>query len=195
MATAPPTEPGMLAPNSSPARPCLAARCTARGKDAPPPHHSSLSRTTIELSLPARRSTSPVNPSSAISRFEPLPTTATGTSAPRAHASASLTSRNDRAVANARAEPPTRMVVNGASGTLCSSSIGIAPASASGMDWVLVLQAPQQLLPELGDVAGPKGQYHVARPYQPQCRLRRVGEGRRKLGVGRRGDGVRAQAA
>ena len=42
IATAPPTVPGMLAPHSRPSRPCAAARCTARGREAPPPHQRSV---------------------------------------------------------------------------------------------------------------------------------------------------------
>ncbi len=89
--TAPPAVPGMLAPHSSPSRPWFAARCTARGRDDPPPHQMSVPRTEMPASGPARRITSPRKPRSETRRFDPFPTTATGTPAPWAHRSASCT--------------------------------------------------------------------------------------------------------
>ncbi len=122
IATAPPTVPGMLAPHSRPSSPFAAARCTARGSEAPPPHQTSSPRTEMLVSRPVRRSTKPRNPSSETIRLEPRPTTATGTRASRAHASAPTTPANEATRARWSAVPPTRIVVSGASGASVAMS-------------------------------------------------------------------------
>ena len=84
-------------------------------------------------------------------RLDPLPTTATGASRPAAQASASVTPANEVQMASASAVPPTRILVNGASGT-CSRM----PAVVSATEGLENARAKR------GDVASTHGDDQIA---------------------------------
>ena len=67
----------MLTPNSSPERPSAAARAEAWGRRAPPPQTRRSPSCSIRARSPSSFITSPRTPASAISRFDPDPTTPT----------------------------------------------------------------------------------------------------------------------
>ena len=116
MRTAPPTVPGMLTPNSSPVSPQAGVFAAAEGSRAPPPQTTRFPSRSIRVRSPASFSTSPRNPSSETSRFEPEPTTPIASPSASAQASSSTISAAEVGLAKKSAGPPIRMVVSFASG-------------------------------------------------------------------------------
>src|SRR5436309_6686842 len=118
----PPTVPGMPERHSMPASPRLTAKSTSGSHSSPAPAETIVSSPSIAALTPRRATcrTRPSNPSSAITRLLPPPSTNNGAPRAAAHPCAAITSLIEVARANHRAAPPTPSVLSGASGTPCS---------------------------------------------------------------------------
>ena len=102
--------------------------------------------------------TRPPTPSSAISRFEPDPTTLTGAAGAVAQASSSSSSASLPARAKNSAAPPVRTVVSRASGkSRCTAAGGAAHAHGAPTHGCAPHERPSS------DVAGAHHQAHIAR--------------------------------
>ena len=83
MRTPPPIEPGTPTAHSNPVSPADAVRRATTGMLAPPPARTVTPSMSMWANCSPRISAIPANPASAISRFDPLPITSTGTAVAR----------------------------------------------------------------------------------------------------------------
>ena len=113
----PPTRPGMPDRASIPLHSCSTAVATRASQSSPAATVTVAplqSETSAVMPRVATRTTVPGKPWSAISRFDPPPSTSTGSPAASAARTASTSSVSVVAVTTARAGPPTRSVVSSA---------------------------------------------------------------------------------
>ena len=132
----PPTRPGMPDRASIPLHSCSTAVATRASQSSPAATVTVAplqSETSAVMPRVATRTTVPGNPWSAISRFEPPPSTSTGSPAASAARTASTSSVSVVAVTTARAGPPTRSVVQLAPGRrrCCGRQSGVGTVEVS----------------------------------------------------------------
>src|SRR5918999_495341 len=173
----------MATPNSSPASECWRATPASAGKGiAAPAVNRSPSRAVHRNDRP-RRSTTPGNPRSDTSRFEPLPMTSRGTPSRSARPTA-WRSSPDSASTYAAAGPPSRNEVNGARGKSnrtrspsASRRMRRAASAAGPIDLPtghVLSHQRQGLLGDHGDIPGPHRHHQVTHPDLPRQERRDV---------------------
>lgn len=106
--TAPPIVPGTPTAHSKPVRPAAAVRRATTGSGAAPPARTRVPAISTSRYRPARVMASPSKPSSATSRFDPLPITSTSMPVSRTAAVTAAMSPSSSTVTKRAAGPPTR---------------------------------------------------------------------------------------
>ena len=106
--TAPPIEPGTPTAHSKPDRPACTVRRATTGRLAAPPATTTEPATSTPSNPSPSCRANPAKPRSATSRFDPRPTTATGTAVPASAAATDSSSERSCGRTYIAAAPPTR---------------------------------------------------------------------------------------
>src|SRR6478735_418140 len=146
----PPTKPGMPDRASIPLHSCTTAVATRASQSSPAATVTVAplqSETSALMPRVATRTTVPGNPLSATSRFDPPPSTSTGSPSASADRTASTSSVSVVAVTTARAGPPTRSVVScarppGAVGALVVGTVEVSDSEVTSQDSPAVTEMP-----------------------------------------------------